>query len=317
METLGALADSLHLTTLKALYDEVLNLADPRVANWPLMSSPFGGIFLSLTYIWIVTSLGPRLMRGREPYGMRIAMILYNFGMVAFSSYMFYEFAMGGWFTGYSLRCQPVDYSAKPAGVRMAFACYLYFISKYVEFFDTGFFILRKKFAHITFLHVFHHTAMALGAWLFVKFAPGGHISLDAMINTFIHIVMYSYYGLAAFGPGMQKYLWWKRYLTLMQMAQFLLVFCHAGLLFFVNCNFPIIGAWLTCTYCAAFFALFANFYRNAYGRGVRAPAKRTSAPLDTLNYLGVTVSSKATDKRRQVASTTENGTRKRTAKRN
>jgi len=31
---------------------------------------------------------------------------------------------------------------------------------------------------------------------------------------------MYSYYMLAAIGPQMQKYLWWKKYLTLLQMVQ-------------------------------------------------------------------------------------------------
>ena len=39
------------------------------------------------------------------------------------------------------------------------------------------------------------------------------------MLNCFIHVVMYSYYLLAALGPHMQKYLWWKRYLTRMQLV--------------------------------------------------------------------------------------------------
>lgn len=39
------------------------------------------------------------------------------------------------------------------------------------------------------------------------------------LLNTFVHIVMYSYYGLAALGPHMQKYLWWKRYLTSLQLV--------------------------------------------------------------------------------------------------
>lgn len=30
---------------------------------------------------------------------------------------------------------------------------------------------------------------------------------------------MYSYYGLAAIGPHMQKYLWWKKYLTSLQLV--------------------------------------------------------------------------------------------------
>ena len=38
-------------------------------------------------------------------------------------------------------------------------------------------------------------------------------------MNSFIHVIMYSYYGLAAFGPWIQKYLWWKRYLTMLQLV--------------------------------------------------------------------------------------------------
>lgn len=30
---------------------------------------------------------------------------------------------------------------------------------------------------------------------------------------------MYGYYGLAALGPQMQRYLWWKKYLTIIQMV--------------------------------------------------------------------------------------------------
>jgi hypothetical protein len=42
----------------------------------------------------------------------------------------------------------------------------------------------------------------------------GGHSSFFGLLNTFVHIIMYTYYMLAAMGPEMQKYLWWKKYLT-------------------------------------------------------------------------------------------------------
>lgn len=38
-------------------------------------------------------------------------------------------------------------------------------------------------------------------------------------MNAFIHVIMYMYYGLAACGPKFQKYLWWKRYLTILQLV--------------------------------------------------------------------------------------------------
>lgn len=51
---------------------------------------------------------------------------------------------------------------------------------------------------------------------LFLLFPAAFFVGL---INTFVHVIMYSYYGLAALGPHMQKYLWWKRYLTSLQLV--------------------------------------------------------------------------------------------------
>ena len=48
----------------------------------------------------------------------------------------------------------------------------------------------------------------------------GGHGTLLGLINSCIHVVMYVYYMLSAI-PSMQKYLWWKRYLTIMQIVSF------------------------------------------------------------------------------------------------
>ena len=50
---------------------------------------------------------------------------------------------------------------------------------------------------------------------------------------------MYFYYMCAAFGPGMQKYLWWKKYITTIQLIQFVLVFFHAIQPIFFTCAFP------------------------------------------------------------------------------
>lgn len=37
-------------------------------------------------------------------------------------------------------------------------------------------------------------------------------------LNSFIHVLMYSYYSLSTI-PAMHKYLWWKRYLTQAQLV--------------------------------------------------------------------------------------------------
>ena len=42
-----------------------------------------------------------------------------------------------------------------------------------------------------------------------VMWVPSGHETFGAPLNCFVHVVMYAYYGLAAFGPAMQPYLWY------------------------------------------------------------------------------------------------------------
>lgn len=41
---------------------------------------------------------------------------------------------------------------------------------------------------------------------------------LSGVLNSLIHVIMYSYYALSAV-PALRKYLWWKRYLTQMQLV--------------------------------------------------------------------------------------------------
>lgn len=51
---------------------------------------------------------------------------------------------------------------------------------------------------------------------------------LIGLINSLVHVVMYLYYGLAALGPSMAKYLWWKRYLTSLQLVSIRVDLCNA-----------------------------------------------------------------------------------------
>jgi len=40
------------------------------------------------------------------------------------------------------------------------------------------------------------------------------------MLNSLVHVVMYSYYLLSSLGAWIQPYLWWKRYLTQFQIVR-------------------------------------------------------------------------------------------------
>ena len=70
-------------------------------------------------------------------------------------------------------------------------------------------------------------------------FFLGGFGTFHGLLNSFIHLVMYTYYGLSALGPAVKPYLWWKRYMTKMQMVQFVIVCIHSIQLVFMECNYP------------------------------------------------------------------------------
>lgn len=124
---------------------------------------------------------------------------------------------------------------------------------------------MRKKNDHISTLHVIHHGVMPMSVWFGVKFTPGGHSTFFGFLNTFVHIIMYSYYLLAALGPQYQKYLWWKKYLTTIQMIQFVLVMVHAFQLLFIDCNYPKAFVWWIGMHAVMFYFLFSNFYKQTY----------------------------------------------------
>ena len=143
----------------------------------------------------------------------------------------------------------------------MASVSWLFYVSKFIELLDTLFFILRKKINQITFLHVFHHGIMPVTWYFGIRFVPGGLGSFHALINCIIHVFMYFYYGLSACGPQFQKYLWWKKYMTKMQMIQFIIVMAHSSQFFFIPCDYPIIFSYWICSYALIFMIFFSNFY--------------------------------------------------------
>lgn len=251
------------------------NKSDPRVADWPMMSSPVPTLALCIFYAYFSKSLAPKLMEKRKPMDLRNFLVVYNLFQTIFSTWIFYEYLQSGWWGHYSFRCQPVDYSNNPLALRMARTCWWYYISKFTEFFDTLFFILRKKYQHVSTLHVIHHGCMPFSVWMGMKFAPGGHSTFFAMLNSFVHIVMYFYYMVAALGPKYQKYIWWKKYLTAFQMVQFVAIFTHQFQLLFTECDYPKgFMVWIG-LHGVMFLFLFSDFYKQAYSKRRQAAAAK------------------------------------------
>ena len=158
---------------LDNLVDRILGEGDTRVQDWFMVRSPFPTLILCLSYVTFVKITGPSLMAKRSALNVRWLMVAYNLIMVVVSTWIFYKLGVHGWFGKYNYRCQPVDYSDSDDAKGMAAAAYYYYLTKFVEFADTLFFIARKKNNQITTLHVIHHGIMPMSVWWGIKFTPG------------------------------------------------------------------------------------------------------------------------------------------------
>ncbi|KAL3200655.1 hypothetical protein MRX96_012936 [Rhipicephalus microplus] len=182
------------------------------------------------------------------------------------------------WAAGYSAYCQGLTYSTDPHALSLLDSLYWYLWVRVADFMDTVFFILRKKFSHISVLHVVHHTIVVFSGWMFMQFGADGQVVLGVCINSFVHIIMYTYYFLACLGPSVQKYLWWKRYLTRLQIGQFILIIAHAFIPIFVDCGYPPILLYIAIPQVALVLGLFVNFYIQAYNTRKTAAAAEKAA---------------------------------------
>lgn len=106
------------------------------------------------------------------------------------------------------------------------------------------------------------------------------------MINSFVHIIMYTYYGLSALNSQrINRYLWWKKYLTMIQLVievvqleeisnklhllsfqvQFIVALVMGVNGIRIGCDFPTWMHYALVFYMVSFLFLFGNFYIHAY----------------------------------------------------
>lgn len=105
-----------------------------------------------------------------------------------------------------------------------------------------------------------------IAIWSVYKFVPSVENAIYPLLNCMVHVVMYLYYTLASFGPQMEPYLRWKKYLTIAQLVQFIAIILH-------SIRAPFIGCAIGSTYFmfistimgGIFFYLFYEFYLENY----------------------------------------------------
>lgn len=170
---------------------------------------------------------------------------------------------------------------------------YWYYIAKIVELLDTVFFVLKKNQHQLTFLHVYHHTVMVLWSYYYLKYAFGEQGVAIGFMNSFVHVIMYSYYFLAALGPHMKKFLWWKKYLTGLQLVQFCTMIVVLGVTSVMDCNVPKQVTYILTFLVISFLYLFSRFYVQSYRQKPKQQIAAAKKCIDTNNNENVTESKK------------------------
>lgn len=269
--------------SIRQIFRWIYSYADPRVDDWPLMSTPWPVLFIFGLYL-LLARYGLSIMQRHKPFRLRWILVVYNLYIALLNLWIACEIIWCAYKLRFDSLCQLVKVDYDPYVLRIANAVWWYFASKGIEFADTLFFILRKKDRQLTFLHVYHHSTMFLVWWTAVRFVPGGSAIIPIIVNSSVHVLMYTYYGLSAIGPSMQKYLWWKKHLTIIQLIQFVVGVSIGIRLITTDCRFTMWMQYVFSAYAGSFIILFGNFYLNEYTKkGQTANAEKSPAENKTI----------------------------------
>ncbi|XP_046960634.1 elongation of very long chain fatty acids protein 7-like [Vanessa cardui] len=251
------------------------------VPTWSFGETSVGLALVIASYLVLVLKLLPYFMKNRSPYQLKQLLLLYNAFQVAFSAYAVFLY------TRYILNHGVITTRCPKADDLKAVITEIwpYFIAKHIDLLDTVFFVLRKKDNQVTFLHVLHHTLMVTWTWFHLMYHPSDHFVVVGLINSFVHVLMYAYYGLSSLGPKYAKFVWWKKHLTKVQLIQFILVLLNLHYQQKLSpCPIPSIFHYFCLSSISSFFFLFMKFYFRSYG------TRKEKNIVNTVNSTGCNV---------------------------
>ena len=140
---------------------------------------------------------------------------------------------------------------------------YIHYLSKYLDYFDTYFIILKcKSKEQLSFLHIYHHSTIGL-IWGFLihNVVGNGTAAYGCFINSIIHFIMYGHYLITTLGYKNPL----KMYITQLQLLQFSFCIIHSFTVLLYENIIPKKYAYLELTYHISMLFLFNNFYKKSY----------------------------------------------------
>eukprot|EP00929_Paragymnodinium_shiwhaense_P067679 TRINITY_DN3402_c0_g1_i1.p1 TRINITY_DN3402_c0_g1~~TRINITY_DN3402_c0_g1_i1.p1 ORF type:complete len:737 (-),score=139.56 TRINITY_DN3402_c0_g1_i1:334-2544(-) len=195
--------------------------------------SPAMAFLVTVVYLCVVF-FGVRIMEGRPPAQKRVFeyVTVYNCTQVLLNLWLVLALLREAWKQGYLSHPWGNELQVG-AQHDLGRLIWFQYHARQLDFMDTVFMVLRKKFQRISFLHIYLRL-LNMWAWFFAcKYGCGGDTYFAALINSACQVIVYLYYTVSLLkGRRAQKedaVISLKRSLVIeVQVAQFVICLCHA-----------------------------------------------------------------------------------------
>jgi hypothetical protein len=254
-------------------YQQSIGQYEARISSGLQPSTPFLNLFnvhnqsvllitSNMTYLAITLALFSMMRKKSQGYKLRWLLLAYDALNVCIAAYIAistlkFKLDTGGGM----LLCNPVSHEREALDIIPVFV--LFYLQKFIEYFDTWFFILRKSSRQVTFLHLFHHVSITVVVGSILPFDYNGDMYLPIMLNSFNHMAVYLHYLLATLGIKSP----WGSWITSMQLAQFVIIFAQSLIAFKIGptCGSPDFAKLLMIAYMGSMVAVFARYWLQRY----------------------------------------------------
>mmetsp|Transcript_33787 Transcript_33787/g.82863 ORF Transcript_33787/g.82863 Transcript_33787/m.82863 type:complete len:279 (-) Transcript_33787:266-1102(-) len=250
----------------------------PSTFRW-VDETPFSALWVPCAAIvaYLVVIFGLQAwMAKREAYKLTNVVVAHNGVLLVWAVSMcggcvYYggrRIARRGLFTAVFCETDEREY-----GSTLVWVTYWFYLSKFWELLDSVIIVLKKR--PLIFLHWYHHWTALILSWYNLE-SVWPQFWVCVLFNALVHTFMYYYYAERALGHDK----WWKRYLTQLQLMQFMLfvsatsvnvvlktAYAHYGCL--GSLSAPVLNAlWIV-----TLIVLFGKFYMDTYKNKKQARA--------------------------------------------
>ena len=204
-------------------------------------------------------------MSNRNPYNLTFIIRCYNIAQITACIYFLWRAHSVGFSFKNTWKCIGTDGTFTKELMELNFIQYNFIVLRIIEYIETIFFCLRKKFDQASILHVYHHISTVFILILFLKHSGGMMETYFGMINMVVHFIMYGYYFLSSFKQFRKFTNIIKPFLTIIQIIQLTIILGHSITAALPSCKTLHWAFYIVIFNVTLLLSLFGNFYIKSF----------------------------------------------------